>query len=55
MRYFVTGATGFIGGHLCARLAANGHEVFALVRRPSSGEGLRRIGVQVIKGDLALL
>lgn len=34
-RILVTGATGFIGGHLCARLHAAGHEVRAAVRRPA--------------------
>lgn len=33
MRVVVTGATGFIGGRLAARLLAEGHSVAALVRR----------------------
>lgn len=37
MRIAVTGATGFIGRHLCARLAALGHQVPAVVRRPEGG------------------
>jgi nucleoside-diphosphate-sugar epimerase len=32
----VTGASGFIGGVLCAQLLERGHEVRALVRRPGS-------------------
>ena len=36
MRMIVTGASGFIGGVLCRRLLAEGHEVVALVRRPGS-------------------
>ena len=36
MRVLVTGATGFIGSHLCRRLAADGHETHALLR--PSGE-----------------
>lgn len=36
MRLLVTGATGFIGQHLSAYWAANGHEVHALVREKSS-------------------
>ncbi len=35
----VTGAAGFIGRHLCARLRAAGHPVRALVRRPVGGWG----------------
>ena len=34
MRIFVTGATGFIGRHLCARLIDRGDEVVAMVRTP---------------------
>jgi len=36
MRVFVTGASGFIGHALCARLLERGHEVAALVRRSGS-------------------
>lgn len=34
MRVLLTGATGFIGGHLLKALLAEGHEVVAAVRRP---------------------
>ena len=34
-RYLVTGATGFLGGHLVHALRAAGHEVTALCRAPS--------------------
>lgn len=36
MRALVTGASGFIGGVLCAQLLEHGHEVSALVRRSGS-------------------
>ena len=36
-RYLVTGATGFIGHALCARLTAEGHHVRALARRAVDG------------------
>ncbi|MCW3018222.1 MAG: NAD-dependent epimerase/dehydratase [Solirubrobacterales bacterium] len=36
MRALVTGASGFIGGVLCAQLRDHGHEVVALVRRAGS-------------------
>jgi nucleoside-diphosphate-sugar epimerase len=48
MRVFVTGASGFIGGVLCAQLIGRGHEVDALVRRPGSEPP----GTRAIAGDL---
>ena len=35
MAYFVTGATGFIGGHLIPHLLERGETVYALVREGS--------------------
>jgi uncharacterized protein YbjT (DUF2867 family) len=46
---FVTGATGYIGSRLVARLAARGHAVRALVR-PGS-EGKLPAGVTPVRGD----
>lgn len=36
MRYLVLGASGFLGGHLCHRLLAEGHEVHGVGRRSLS-------------------
>jgi len=52
MRYFVTGATGFIGGHLTSRLLDLGHEVTALVRNPEKARDLERRGVEITEGDI---
>lgn len=41
MHILVTGATGFIGRHLCSALAQDGHRVTALSRNPP--EALRRV------------
>ena len=52
MRAFVTGGTGFIGGHLVERLLAAGHEVRALARESSDVSHLRQLGVETARGDL---
>jgi nucleoside-diphosphate-sugar epimerase len=52
MHYLVTGATGFIGGHLTARLLAEGHLVTALVRTSEQARGLAPYGVRCYVGDL---
>jgi short-subunit dehydrogenase/thioester reductase-like protein len=48
--YFVTGALGFVGRHLCRRLIKDGIAVHALVRRPDPI--LAGMGVQLWIGDL---
>lgn len=53
MRVFVTGATGFIGQHLCRRLAERGDEVVALVRSPGKASTLPR-GTATFAGDLSV-
>ncbi len=49
----VTGATGFLGGHVAAALVASGTRVRALSRRSSGLDGLERLGVEIVRGDLA--
>jgi nucleoside-diphosphate-sugar epimerase len=49
----VTGATGFLGGHLTAALVSRGYRVRALSRRTSGLDVLERLGVEVFRGDLA--
>lgn len=51
-RYFVTGATGFIGGRLARRLRADGHDVVTLARRPEKARDLAALGVEVHAGDI---
>ena len=51
-RYLVTGATGFLGGHLTRHLVAQGHEVTALCRATSGGAGLAGPGVRIAPGDI---
>jgi uncharacterized protein YbjT (DUF2867 family) len=40
MRYFITGATGFLGGEIARQLRRDGHDVVALVRTPGKAEEL---------------
>jgi nucleoside-diphosphate-sugar epimerase len=53
MRTLVTGATGFIGRHLCHRLAERGDSVLALVRSKRKAAVLGA-GVEILEGDLSL-
>jgi oxidoreductase len=48
----ITGATGFIGGHLAQRLAGEGYPVRCLVRASSDTSRLEELGVQIAVGDL---
>lgn len=48
----ITGATGFIGGHLAERLRSRGAAVTALVRDPARGRFLQSLGVRLIQGEL---
>jgi nucleoside-diphosphate-sugar epimerase len=50
MKYFITGATGFIGGQLARQLVNAGHEVVALARKPT--KALEALGVKVHQGDI---
>jgi nucleoside-diphosphate-sugar epimerase len=51
-RYFVTGATGFLGGELAKQLIGRGHAVVALVRDPDRVGILPTIGVEIHRGDI---
>ena len=52
MKYFVTGATGFVGNVLAKQLRAAGHEVHASVRNPEKANELAALGVKLFKGDV---
>jgi nucleoside-diphosphate-sugar epimerase len=52
VKYFLTGATGFIGRHLARQLVADGHEVVALVRQPAAAIDLEALGVELVEGDI---
>ena len=48
----VTGASGFIGSHLTAALVARGDEVTCLVQKTSQIDGLNRLGLRLVYGDV---
>src|SRR4051794_38302674 len=46
MRIFLTGATGFLGGHILRALSERGHEITCLIR----GNGGRQLKAQALPG-----
>ena len=52
MKYFLTGATGFVGGVLAQKLRSAGHEVRALARNLGKADKLATLGVQLYQGDI---
>ena len=52
MKFFVTGATGFIGGAVARQLVAAGHDVTAVVRSPEKAADLAALGVRLHRGDI---
>ena len=60
-RYFITGATGCIGGWVVKNLIESGREVYALVRSPEKLSVLELImekeeigKIHVVKGDIPI-
>ena len=52
MRVLITGASGFLGGHLVEAFVAAGHCVRALVRKTSKTALIEGLGVEIVRGDL---
>lgn len=52
MRALVTGASGFIGGHLTEALIERGYRVKILVRRTSNLQWLKGLDIEIIYGDI---
>lgn len=51
-RYFVTGATGFVGAEVAKQLRTRGHQVVALVRSPEKASLLAKLGCELHVGDI---
>jgi len=51
-RILVTGATGFIGGHLARRLLAQGAQVRVFARDATRAAPLVKAGAELVVGDL---
>lgn len=52
MQVLVTGATGFIGGHVAAELLRSGYSVRALVREGADRRNIAGLDIKVVTGDL---
>ncbi len=52
MKYFITGATGFIGGRVARQLRDAGREVVAIVRDPAKAQDLAQLGITLHQGDV---
>ncbi len=52
MKVLITGATGFLGSHICRRMVAEGHEVRILSRETSNLQILEGLPIERITGDI---
>lgn len=52
MKVFCTGASGYIGGSVAARLVAAGHQVTGLVRSQDKADAVRSRGIEPVMGTL---
>lgn len=55
MKVFVTGGSGFVGGHLIERLVQRGHAVRALARSDRAARAVEALGATAVRGELGAL
>lgn len=55
MKVLVTGATGYVGGSVAAKLMAAGHHIVGLVRSEEGASRLEAVGIEPLKGSLTSL
>src|SRR6516165_8311785 len=53
MRFVITGATGFVGGHVAEACRERDQQVTAIARPTSDARDLERLGVTVMRGELS--
>ena len=53
MRYLITGATGFVGGHLAEACVQKEHSVSAIVRPNSDAGELEKLEAILYRGELS--
>ncbi|TFG36667.1 MAG: SDR family NAD(P)-dependent oxidoreductase [Nitrospirales bacterium] len=51
MKALVTGATGFIGSHLCGELVKKGYDVTCLVKKTSNLKWIENLNIDFVHGD----
>ncbi len=51
MKALITGATGFIGSHLCEELVKRGYKVSCLIRKTSNLKWIETLDLKLITGD----
>lgn len=52
MKYFVTGATGFVGGRVVRQLVDAGHQVAVVTRNPAKAGDFSGPGIEIHQGDV---